>query len=106
MDKTINLRILTTQGLAFEGEVDELYVRTVAGPVGILKGHTPYLAALPEYGTLRFSYRSATSYYVIKRGALEVKGENVLVMSSEVIKADSEEHANNLILEMRGEVEQ
>lgn len=103
MDKTINLRILTTKGLAFEGEVDELYVRASAGPVGILRGHTPYLASLPEYGTLRFTARSSVGYYVVKRGALEVKGENVLVMSHEVIQAKSEEDAKGIIEKLKSE---
>jgi len=44
--KNFELKILTPTGEAFSGEVKELFVRTTAGEVGILAGHTDYLAGI------------------------------------------------------------
>ena len=40
------LRIVTPDGLAFEGPVEELIVRTVTGDMGILAGHINCVAPL------------------------------------------------------------
>ena len=40
------LTIVTPDGLEFEGQVEELVVRTTTGDVGILAGHTNLVAAL------------------------------------------------------------
>ncbi len=40
------LTIVTPRDLSFKGEVSKLIVRTTQGDVGILKGHTNYLAAI------------------------------------------------------------
>ena len=44
--RNFELKILTPTGEAFSGEVSELFVRTTAGEVGILAGHTDYLAGI------------------------------------------------------------
>lgn len=44
--KSFKLKILTPAGEAFSGEVNELFIRTTAGEVGILAGHTDYLAGV------------------------------------------------------------
>jgi len=40
------LKIVTPDGICFEGEVQELVVRTTTGDVGILAGHINYVAPL------------------------------------------------------------
>jgi F-type H+-transporting ATPase subunit epsilon len=40
------LRIVTPDGLEFEGQVEELIVRTITGDLGILAGHTNCVAPL------------------------------------------------------------
>ncbi len=46
MAAPFTLKILTPRGMDFFGEVTKLIVRTTEGDVGILKGHTNYLAAI------------------------------------------------------------
>lgn len=41
-----DLTIVTPDGLAFEGQVEELVVRTTTGDIGILAGHINCVAAL------------------------------------------------------------
>ena len=40
------LKIVTPDGMEFEGMVEELIVRTTTGDIGILAGHTPCVAPL------------------------------------------------------------
>lgn len=41
-----NLKIVTPDGLIYDGQAEELYVRTTGGDVGILARHMDYVAAL------------------------------------------------------------
>lgn len=40
------LKIVTPDGMEFEGQAEELIVRTTTGDMGILAGHTPCVAPL------------------------------------------------------------
>ena len=40
------LKIVTPDGMEFEGQAEELIVRTTTGDLGILAGHTPCVAPL------------------------------------------------------------
>lgn len=41
-----SLKIVTPEGVQFEGQAQELVVRTTTGDVGILAGHINYMAPL------------------------------------------------------------
>ena len=43
---SFNLKIVTPDGLIYDGQAEELYVRTTGGDVGILARHMDYVAAL------------------------------------------------------------
>lgn len=64
------LQIITPEKTVFDGETEQIIVRTTVGDVGILNGHEPYCAALGigqmrimQNGTFR---RAATSGGIIK----------------------------------------
>ncbi len=64
------LQIITPEKTVFDGEVEQVIVRTTVGDVGILKGHEPYCAAL-GIGQMRVMVngefrRAATSGGIIK----------------------------------------
>ena len=64
------LEIITPEKKFFDGETEQIIVRTTVGDVGILNGHEPYCAAL-GIGQLRVMIdgqfrRAATSGGVIK----------------------------------------
>ena len=44
--KSFPLKIVTPDGLQFEGQAEELIVRTITGDMGILAGHTNCVAPL------------------------------------------------------------
>ena len=43
---SFNLKIVTPDGLIYDGQAEELHVRTTGGDVGILARHMDYVAAL------------------------------------------------------------
>ncbi len=64
------LRIITPEKTVFDGETEQIIVRTTVGDVGILNGHEPYCAAL-GIGQMRVMQngefrRAATSGGIIK----------------------------------------
>ena len=44
--KPFSLRIVTPDGVRYDGQAEELVVRTTTGDVGILAGHINYVASL------------------------------------------------------------
>ncbi len=64
------LKIITPEKTVFDGETEQIIVRTTVGDVGILNGHEPYCAAL-GIGQMRIMIngdfrRAATSGGIIK----------------------------------------
>ncbi|MBD5129987.1 MAG: ATP synthase F1 subunit epsilon [Ruminococcaceae bacterium] len=64
------LQIITPEKTVFDGETEQVIVRTTVGDIGILKGHEPYCAAL-GIGQMRIMQdgefrRAATSGGIIK----------------------------------------
>lgn len=64
------LQIITPEKTVFDGDAEQVIVRTTVGDVGILKGHEPYCAAL-GIGQMRIMQngefrRAATSGGIIK----------------------------------------
>ena len=64
------LRIITPEKTVFDGETEQIIVRTTVGDVGILNGHEPYCAAI-GIGQMRIMQdgefrRAATSGGIIK----------------------------------------
>ena len=66
----IKLEIITPEKKFFDGETEQIIVRTTVGDVGIMNGHEPYCAAL-GIGQMRIMIdgefrRAATSGGIIK----------------------------------------
>lgn len=64
------LQIITPEKTVFDGETEQIIVRTTVGDVGILNGHEPYCAAV-AIGQMRIMVdgtfrRAATSGGIIK----------------------------------------
>lgn len=64
------LQIITPEKTFFDGDIEQVIVRTTVGDVGILKGHEPYCAAI-GVGQMRVMVngefrRAATSGGIIK----------------------------------------
>lgn len=86
------LTIVTPRSLAFEGEVTGVVVRTTEGDVGILKGHTNYLAAM-SIGKLVIDQNGTKRVGAVNGGFISV------IDSKAVVSAISFEWADEIDLE-------
>ena len=94
----MELLLLTPQGIAFEGECDEVYLPTTRGPLGIMAGYTPVIGELKPTGVAKVTLRGKSSYFALWHGAVEVKPEDkIVVLSETALEASSEEEALELI---------
>ena len=78
------LQIITPEKKVFDGETEQIIVRTTVGDVGILNGHVPYCAAL-GVGQMRIMIngefrRAATSGGIIM---VSKEGTTILVQTCE-----------------------
>ncbi len=102
MNPTVSVLIVTPQGLIYEGEVDKAYFPAIAGPLGILPGHTPFIAGLSSQGVIRLEEDHQILFYAIRGGVLEVKPERTIALTEFAQKAASEEEARNLAKAPKG----
>jgi F-type H+-transporting ATPase subunit epsilon len=79
------LKIITPSKVFFDGETENVIVRTTVGDKGILARHEPYIAALPT-GKMRVMRKDKKEYRVaaISTGTIRVKenGDTVILVQS------------------------
>jgi len=86
--KPFKLEIITPEKIFFDGETEHLIARTSEGDVGILHGHTPYVAdqvSVPvkvkmEDGSFRMA--------AVSGGVIKVSADNTVIIASAVEWAD------------------
>ncbi|MBE6836580.1 MAG: ATP synthase F1 subunit epsilon [Ruminococcus sp.] len=86
--KPFKLEIITPEKIFFDGETEHLIARTSEGDVGILHGHTPYVANLVS-GPVKVkmedgSFRMAA----VSGGVIKVSADNTVIIASAVEWAD------------------
>ncbi|GHU45373.1 ATP synthase epsilon chain [Clostridia bacterium] len=77
------LKAFSPDKLFFDGEVENVIVRTSVGDKGIMANHEPYLAALPA-GAVRIKSEAGWRYAAISGGSVKVAkgGETVILAHS------------------------
>lgn len=102
---TFPLKIVTPDGLQFEGAAEELIVRTIAGDIGVMAGHTDCVTPL-GMGMATVVIDGEKKYAACIGGMLSVlKGDVTLIPTTfewaDEINAeraqDSERHAKEII---------
>ncbi|MGN0700520.1 MAG: ATP synthase F1 subunit epsilon [Oscillospiraceae bacterium] len=78
------LKIITPEKVFFDGETEQIIVRTTVGDVGILNGHEPYCAAL-GIGQLRVKLNGEFRHAATSGGIVKVskEGTTILVQTCE-----------------------
>lgn len=93
----LHLQILTPNGTAFKGDVTELYVRCVGGPMGIFPGHTTFVGELLAHSVLKAKTDGGQFFFALSHGAIEVKPDDqVIVIVGEAINASSQDEAEKM----------
>lgn len=85
-----SLRIVTPEGLFFEGEALRVSLRTKTGDVGVLRGHEPYVAALGD-GEMRLKLEAGEKAAQVAGGFIRVApGQTTVVARSCVWKQEGQ----------------
>ena len=74
-----NLQILTPDQLFFDGETDNVIVRTTVGDKGILARHEEYVAALP-IGKLRVRIDGNFRIAAVSEGTIKVSRDKTVIL--------------------------
>lgn len=77
---TFNLQIVTPDRLFYDDQVDMIVVRTTSGDVGILKGHTDYVAAL-DVGVIKIKKDGVFHEATIAGGFIQVDKEKTTIVT-------------------------
>ncbi len=73
------LEIITPEKKFFDGETEQIIVRTTVGDVGILNGHEPYCAAL-GIGQIRVMMDGKLRHAATSGGIIKVSREKTVVL--------------------------
>ena len=86
--KTYKLKIVTPEKIFFDGETEQITIRTTEGDIGILAGHIKYVCNIVA-GPLKVKQENG-EYRVaaLSEGILKVSDEGVTVLSSTAEWAD------------------
>lgn len=81
------LQIITPDGIFFDGETDNLILRTTVGDKGILAHHEPYVAALP-IGKFKVKLNGNYRYGAVASGIVKVSKDKTVVLAQSCEWAD------------------
>lgn len=76
----MKLRILSVTGTLLEAEADSVTVPAADGQLGILRGHSPMIAAL-RAGEIRYGRAGTQERFPVSGGVLEVSGDLITVLT-------------------------
>lgn len=74
------LEIITPDKVFFDGEVENVIVRTTVGDKGILARHEPYVAALP-IGKLKVKIDGQFRVAAISEGVIKVSSDKTVILA-------------------------
>ncbi len=97
---TFHLKVVTPDRLVFEGDVEQISVRTTTGDAGILAGHERYVAAL-GIGPFSIRQNGEKRYAAIANGFLKVGKTETTVLAltcewSDEIDIERAKHAKEI----------
>lgn len=86
-DSTLQLEIVTPQGVVLTERVEEVVAPSVKGEFGVLAGHLPMLAAL-HTGLLHYRKGNTVTDVAVGSGFAEVLNDKALILTDRYIVAD------------------
>ena len=85
--KGFHLKIVTPDGLIFDGIADALLVKTSMGEVEFMSGHIDYFASL-GIGKAKLTAEGVSRYASMQGGFVSVKGGEVMLVTTTFEYAD------------------
>ena len=77
----IHLKIITTENIAFEDDVDAIYTQGECGSFGVLYNHVPFMSAL-KIGVTKIVKNGENIFYTTMGGAFQVKDNDAIILTS------------------------
>jgi F-type H+-transporting ATPase subunit epsilon len=87
-EHTLHAKVLTPEGLLFDGEVEQLSTRTAVGEIGVLANHVPVLARLRPTELRLHMPDGETRRWAQAEGWLQVFANRATVLVGEAIPPD------------------
>ena len=84
--------LITPDGIAYSAEAESVTLPTADGEITVLRGHVPLVSALAP-GTMIVRYKGEEHMFAVARGAVEVSGTSVRVLSDIADRAEALEEA-------------
>ena len=75
----LELTVVTPEGQAFHGDVEDVVLPGTEGDFGVLPGHEVFMTGL-RIGEMKIDKSDETLYAAVSKGFAEVHGETVTVM--------------------------
>lgn len=107
----LELVVVTPEGQAFSGSVEEVVLPGVEGEFGVLEAHERFLSAL-GHGCMEIRTAEGSQFSAVSDGFAEVGAERVVVMVDSLVEAAdidaaaaraAHEAAESVILSLTGE---
>ena len=86
MSATMQLDIVSAEGLVFSGKVDRFFAQAANGEVGVLPHHTQFLSTLKP-GEVRVISGSEESHFYVSGGVLEIQPDTATILADTAIRA-------------------
>ena len=80
MSDKIHLKVITHEKIVYENDIDELYVQTTDGSMGILKNHVPVIATL-GVGVTKVVNDKASECIVTVGGILQFANNQATILT-------------------------
>ncbi len=87
MSNEMTLEIVTPEGVAFKGVVDEVTIPGTEGEFGVLKGHAPLLGSI-GIGTLSIVKDKSKVFYAVNTGYAKVSATSVVLLLETAERSD------------------
>jgi len=92
MAKTLNLQIVTPEGIAYSDDVESVGLRSVEGQIGILPNHIRLMTQMvPGEMTLRKD--GQVKFLAVGQGLVEVTQDQVAILTDMAVAADTIDEA-------------
>ena len=92
MTKTLRLRIVTPEGMAFDEDVEIVVLRGAQGQLGILPNHTRLMTRMLP-GEIMVRKGGREQFLAVGEGLVEVTGERVSIATDMAVAAESIDEA-------------
>ena len=79
---TISITIVTPNGIVYEGNVEMISVRAIAGDMGILPNHIPIVAPL-KISAVKLNHDSIEEHVAVSGGFIEVRRGSAVTIITE-----------------------